>query len=235
MSAQSAERLDDIRAVSFDLDDTFWDCAPAIRHAELTTYAWLERHAPRITSRYTESALAEQRMAFYAERPALRGDVTAMRKASFADLFKRLHYPESLADEAFAVFYRARSEVTLYTGVHELLTALGARYRVAAITNGNADLGLIGIDHYFHSIHHATLTQPAKPAPAMFEACLARFDLAAPALLHVGDNPETDVGGAHNAGVHACWYNPTTLAWPESQAAPRLTVHSLDELRRLLA
>ncbi len=234
-STDTASDFADIEAVSFDLDDTFWDCAPAIRKAELASYEWLSRHAPRITSRYSEGALSEHRVAFYARRPDLRGDVTAMRTASFIHLLEEFGYSADLADEAFDAFYRVRSEVTLYPGVHELLSALKPRYKLAAITNGNADLSLIGIDHHFHGIYRATLNHAAKPATAMFDACLAQFDLPAGALLHVGDNPQTDVGGAHNAGAHACWYNPLVSSWPDDLAPPRVVVSSLAELERLLA
>lgn len=233
-NSASSHPFADIQAVSFDLDDTFWDCAPAIRQAELASYEWMSRHTPRITSRYSEASLSARRTAYYTSRPDLRGDVTAMRKASFVQLFEESGYPAALADEAFEVFYRARSKVTLYPGVQQLLEALRPRYRLAAITNGNADLALIGIDHHFHSVHRATLAYAAKPAVAMFDACLAGFDLPAAALLHVGDSPETDVAGAHNAGAHACWYNPLGQDWPDDRSAPRVAVSSLAELECLL-
>lgn len=228
------ERFTDIRVVSFDLDDTFWDCEPAIRYAEHVSYEWLARHTPRITRRYDEAALAERRQQIYRSRPELLGDVTAQRKASFAQLFEEFGYPSALVEEAFAEFYRARSEVTLYPGVVRLLERLKRRYWVAAITNGNADLERIGIGHHFHSVKHASLSLAAKPATAMFDACLAEFDQPPAALLHVGDNPDTDVGGAHNAGAHACWYNPGNQAWPEDRKPPRLAVCKLAELEHLL-
>jgi len=67
-------------------------------------------------------------------------------------LLSEFNYPEDLADEGFDVFYKARSDVELYEGAEELLDKLGTRFKLAAITNGNADLNRIGIANSFDKI-----------------------------------------------------------------------------------
>lgn len=37
-----------IKLVTFDLDDTLWDTAPAIAGAEVTLRDWLAEHAPKL-------------------------------------------------------------------------------------------------------------------------------------------------------------------------------------------
>ena len=231
----SAPELEGVRAVSFDLDDTFWDCAPAIERAEGVLRQWLAREAPRVLEVHDPDEVARHRRALVEAEPALAGDVTELRKRSLAELFRRAEHEHALSEVAFDVFYRARSEVVLYEGVVELLDALAPRYRVAAITNGNADLGLIGIADRFELILHASTDWEAKPAPAMFEHALERFGIEAHELAHVGDSAYTDVGGANAIGARAVWFNPERSGWDDAWgAAPALDVGSIGELRAAL-
>ena len=48
---------DNIRALTFDLDDTLWDNRPVLRAAEQSLYDWLAEHYPR--SRVLALDLAE--------------------------------------------------------------------------------------------------------------------------------------------------------------------------------
>ena len=224
-----------IRALSFDLDDTLWDCAPAIRHAESTLLAWYARETPRIADAHDAASLAAHRADVLAAHPELAVDVTASRRKAIERLLDDHDYPITHVDDAFDVFLRARSEVVLYEGVPELLGALAARYRLAAITNGNADLGQIGLADHFEAIFAASLERAPKPAPDMFHDCLERLDIEAHELLHIGDNARTDVGGARAAGVRAAWFNARGDAWPDALPEPDLEIASIAELgRRLL-
>ena len=40
--------LEKVRAVAFDLDNTFWDVGPVIERAELRLHEWLNEHCTRI-------------------------------------------------------------------------------------------------------------------------------------------------------------------------------------------
>lgn len=224
-----------VRALSFDLDDTLWDCAPAIRHAEATLHGWFARETPRIVARHDPESLAAHRAAVLAEHPELAVDVTASRRKAIERLLIEHDYPVSRVDEAFTVFHRARSDVVLYEGVPELLAALARRYRLAAITNGNADLERIGLAAHFDVILAASLERAPKPAPDMFHDCVERLGVEPHELLHIGDNARTDVGGARRAGVRALWFNGRGERWPEELAPPELEVGSIAELgERLL-
>lgn len=238
------KKLDAIRAVSFDLDDTFWDCAPAIVKAEETLYVWLEQHYPDIAAKHTREAMPEMRANMYQTHPHLKTDVTMMRKAFLQQLLEDHEHSEQKSEDAFAVFYRARSEVVLYEGTHELLKALKKTHLVTAITNGNADLGQIGLDHYFDDIQRAALDNPPKPASDMFDRCCKNIGIANNELLHVGDNPETDVVGGHLSGALTVWFNQSGEPWPDAFSSPKgcdpnfsgpdFEVSSIPELQALL-
>lgn len=224
---QSTRSLDQIQAISFDLDDTLWHCAPAIENAERALYAWHERVTPRLAQAHTPETLLAYRNLFRSQHPQLQTCVTEMRLACLRKLLREFDYPESLAEEGFSVFYRARSEVQLYTGAIELLKSLGKRYRLAAITNGNADLDYIGIAGHFEQIYAANLHMKPKPDAHMFDQCLAAFELPAQRLLHIGDNPVADISGGHNAGVQTLWFNQFGAPWPEHLVRPHYEVQNL--------
>ncbi len=226
--------INTIQAVSFDLDDTLWDCASVIQLAEQACYDWLAKHATRAASGNYRSSMMQHRQQILDEQPELAGDVTLLRKSMLMRTLAEHGYTSDVADAAFEVFYQARSQVQLYSGCNELLEGLRGNYRVAAITNGNADLAIAGIEHYFDVVHKADLKKLAKPHRHMFDLCLAGFELEPSAMLHVGDNPQTDIAGAQALGIKTVWFNSQQISWPESQPRADFEVKSLSELRQLL-
>jgi len=149
-------------------------------------------------------------------------------------LLAEFDYPVTLAEEAFHVFYRARSEVELYEDALDVLSLLKTRYRLAAITNGNADLDLIGIAPYFDVVLAANMESAPKPEPDMFHECLSVLELPSQALLHVGDNPVTDVIGGRNAGVQTLWFNQYNEIWPDHLPLPHFQARTLSDIGTLL-
>lgn len=226
--------LSQIKVLSFDLDDTLWDCAPAIAGAEEALYAWHQDVTPDVAKAHSPDSLQAYRTRIKMDYPELQGCVTASRLAGLRRLLAEFGYPESLAEQGFTVFYKARSDVQLYDGALELLASLQQDYRLAAITNGNADLESIGIADFFEYIYAADLTKAAKPASDMFRLCLDDMNIQASELLHIGDNPVTDVGGGHNARVKTLWYNPYNSAWPAHLEVPHYRAHSLADIASLL-
>ncbi len=226
--------LKQIKAISFDLDDTLWHCAPAISNAESALYEWHKQVTPRLAQANDPESLMHYRARFRQSHPHLQGCVSAMRLACLRALLAQHDYSESLAEEGFSVFYKARSEVALFEGTVEMLEALGKRFHLAAITNGNADLELIGIARFFDQIYAADLNMPPKPDSHMFDLCLATFELHGMDLLHIGDNPITDISGGHNAGVQTLWFNQWSEQWPEQLTPPDYEVQTLAGIVALL-
>lgn len=219
-----------VQVVSFDLDDTFWDCAPAIANAEQALLEWHRSHTPRITAAHDEQSLLAFRSGLREKYPELAGCVTAVRLQGLRDLLREFDYSERLADEAFEVFYQVRSEVVLYPQVLELLEFLRERYKLAAITNGNADLRQIGIEKYFDGIFAANLELKAKPHADMFDRCRDHFGVQSHQILHIGDNPVTDVMGGVDAGVQTLWFNQHALDWPGNGPGPHFEAGSISQV-----
>jgi FMN hydrolase / 5-amino-6-(5-phospho-D-ribitylamino)uracil phosphatase len=219
-----------IRALTLDLDDTLWAVGPAILRAEQAQDAYLRRHCPRTAERYPLERLRALREAVATAHPELAHDFTTQRRLTLEHAIRDSGEDVAHVDGAFEAFYAERNTVELYADVHEGLPRLAARYPLAALTNGNADLVRIGLAGHFRFSLGAREHGAAKPAASIFHAACARLDLAPAQVLHVGDDPWLDIAGAAEAGLATCWINRHGAPWPEGLAPPRWQARDLDEL-----
>lgn len=223
-----------LRCITFDLDDTLWDCDPVLAAAEARFHEWLRIYCNELAKHYEPSALVSHRIAYFQRFPELHHDLTRLRKQWLADLAATHGLSDAWVDEGFRVFWLARNEVELYQHAVELLDGLRERYRVGAITNGNADVTHIGIDHYFDFVVTSAQAGSAKPSPRIFKQALMAAGVPASECVHVGDNPYADVQGAHAQGMHTVWVNPHGVSWPAGDPRPEAVVRHVGELKALL-
>jgi putative hydrolase of the HAD superfamily len=225
-----AERTLPADALIFDLDNTLWDVGPVIQRAEQMLAQFLAQACPRIFERHTLETMRELRARLIAERPDMHHDFTWLRLETLRCLAREADYPESIAEQAFEVFFRARNEVVLYDDVLPSLVALRNRCRLFAISNGNADLAAIGLKHFFERTLCAREAGCLKPDPRIFRRLMGQAGLEPERVLHVGDDPEADIEGARAAGLRPVWLNRSGVPWPAQSAAPDLHIRSLIEL-----
>lgn len=226
--------MKNIRALTFDLDDTLWDNRPVLMAAEQSLYDWLGRHYPRIKLRYSPGDMRTLRRELLQRDPGLRHDLTTLRKTSLSIVAESAGYDQSLVEPAFAVFLEARHRLTLYSDVVPALQRLrGAGYCLGSLTNGNADVHRLGFGELFDFSLSAASTGKAKPHPRMFEEACQRAQVSAAQLAHIGDEAGTDLAGARNAGVMAIWMNRTGLA-ADPGVAHHAEIRNMAELLALL-
>jgi len=223
----------DVQAIIFDLDDTLWEVGPVIVRAEHAMLAFLAERYPRVLERHTLDSMRDVRARMALEHPAMRHDFTWLRLESLRHHAREAGYPDAMAREAFEVFYRTRNEVTLYDDVLPALEQLRARFRLFAISNGNADLATIGLGRFFEHALAAREAGVLKPDPRIFELLLERAGLGASQVVHVGDDAVADVDGARRAGLTPVWLNRRGCDWPAATLPAPLTVRTLTELVRL--
>jgi HAD superfamily hydrolase (TIGR01509 family) len=216
--------------LSFDLDDTLWPVGPVIAAAEADLYAWLRARHPRIVSGHSVESMQALRAAVSQRFPEHAHDLTFLRHRALKDLFAAAGHAESLADEALEVFLTARNRVDLYDDVRPALIRLRARYRLFALSNGNADLGRCGIADLFDGHITARAAGFAKPDARIFARLAAQAGVEAARVLHIGDDPQADVVGARQAGMQAVWLNRTLRAWPREFPPPPRTITSLAQI-----
>jgi putative hydrolase of the HAD superfamily len=223
----------DVQAVIFDLDDTLWEVGPVILRAEHAMLEFLARRYPRVLELDTLDSMRAVRARMALEHPAMRHDFTWLRLESLRHHARVAGYPDTMAQEAFDVFYRARNEVTLYDDALPALEQLHGRFRLFAISNGNADLGAIGIGRFFEHTLAAREAGVLKPDPRIFALLLERAGVSPQHVLHVGDDVVADVEGARRAGLTPVWVDRAGEGW-SAPTSPPLTVRSLAELVVLL-
>ncbi len=226
--------LSRIRAVTLDLDDTLWPIWPTIERAEAVLLAWMTEHAPATAALFKDTAaLRAIRNQMVTLRPDLQHDLSALRRESIRMALTQAGDEPSLAEPAFDLFFAERQRVDLFADAHESLAFLSARYPVAAVSNGNADVHRVGIGQYFRHSLSAQVFGIAKPDARIFHAAAAALQVQPHEVLHVGDDATLDARGAMDAGMQAVWFNPAEHAWPYD-TPPHATVSSLSELCRLL-
>ena len=203
-----------IKAVTFDLDDTLWDIWPVVERAEQLLHDWLAARYPRIAQRFTPLQLRELCHAIASAETHIAHNHTLLRKRALALAAHRAGYSDFDLEGAFAVYFTARNAVQLFAEARPVLERLARRYPLASLSNGNADVRLIGLDHVFRFSLNAIDVGAAKPHPAMFETACRRLGVAPARILHVGDDPDHDVRGALEAGFRAAWVNRARRPWP---------------------
>jgi 2-haloalkanoic acid dehalogenase type II len=223
-----------IRAICFDLDNTLWAVEPVLERADRILADWLQARYPRIPQRFSAADMLEARAALLREHPHQAHDLTWLRRETFARLAEAVGYERDMAQQAFALWHAARNQCVPFDDVIPSLQRLRSRYRLATLTNGNADLGEIGIAHHFEVSLHAAGVGCAKPDRRAYDALADALTLAPEEILFVGDEPHADVAGPRNAGMQTVWVNRGGIAWPDELPAADHVIADFRELVILL-
>ena len=253
---------DNIQCILFDADDTLIHAAPILQQAERHQAAHILQHFPAVaafhtlTSSDTSNKLQTLQLtaAKYMQN-APGHDLSSRRAHALALLAQHAnhHDPQHFAETVLQQFLLQRRRVLpqhIPHGTLQTLAQLKARgYRLAVLTNGNSNLAeaplFRGLFEFCLNCEHLPA---AKPDASAFNAAVHAFGTTTTttttthAVLHVGDSRHSDVHGALNAGMHACW-----LRLPSSHdhhdddddddlAHPRFigTIHALPDLLHLL-
>ena len=220
-----------VRAVTLDLDDTLWPVWPTIERAERALHAWLVEKAPATAAlAASPGALREVRNALNHSRPDLAHDMSAMRRESIRLVLERAGDDPGLAEAGFEVFFAERQRVDLFEDALPALTFLSQRFPLVAVSNGNADVGRVGLGHFFHAAFSAHVFGVAKPDPRIFHAAARSAGVEAGQVLHIGDDAQLDAVAGLEAGMQVAWVNRGDQAWTHAPHRPHITVKSLQAL-----
>ena len=221
-----------ICAITLDLDDTVWPFAPIGIRIERVLDQWMRRHSPATADMFPAEAMRTLRERVGAENPSLAHDMSALRRMPLEAALRESGGDVALADAAYDAFFAERNRVECYPDAIHALERISARLPIAALSNGNADLARIGLDHLFSAQLSACSFGSAKPDRAIFLAACEQLAVPPAQVLHVGDHPEADGAGAARAGLRSCWINRADdhgrrLQWRHDEVAPDLHFDSL--------
>jgi putative hydrolase of the HAD superfamily len=222
-----------ITLITFDGDGTLWDFETAMRyaldHSAQVMTSWglrIDGHAPTL-----DDLLADRD----AVGRAHRGEGLSMERLrwlAFARSLARAGHPER-TDHIDALSHRfmelRHDGVRLFDDTLAALADLRRRQKLAVLTNGNTDLGRLGLDGMFDLVLSAQGCQLWKPDPRIFSLAASTLDVPPAHVVHVGDDQREDIAGACAAGMRAVWINRRTVA-REAWCEPDGEIRDLSEL-----
>jgi HAD superfamily hydrolase (TIGR01509 family) len=227
--------LSHIQAITLDLDDTLWPIWPCIARAEQVLHTWLCERVPATAALYADPhARHTLREDTATQWPHHAHDLSVLRRESIRLALQRAGDDPSLAEPAFEIFFAERMRVDLFEDAISTLEWMAQRWPIWALSNGNADVGRVGLGAYFKGSVSARDVGVGKPDPKIFLAAAQAMQVAPANILHVGDDAALDVLGALAVGMQTVWVNRSEHLWSHTQH-PHATVASLRELRDLLA
>lgn len=223
-------KMDQIRAVAFDLDGTLIDTLPDLTTAVNATLTALGAHAlppARVKDLVGDGAdkLIARAVAEAVAEEAATDELHARAMALFLG-----YYAEHLFE---------RSEV--YPEAVRTLRALEEKsMRVCCVTNKSSRfalplLELAGLGSLLELTLCADRTEDRKPSPVLLLQACERLELIPREMLYVGDS-HTDVMAAHAAGCGAVavtfgYHKPGSL----ERVSPDATVSNLSQIVSLLS
>ena len=236
-----------LQALTFDLDDTLWDNQGVMTRTEEGHYGWLdaalaewlaergEQHLGRFAERVPLPHYQARRQALAERHPLRRGDFTWLREQALLSLLEEFGLPRPAAWvwalAAMERFHDLRLRVSPYPEVEPMLTALGRRYRLGSITNGNLAFDRLPLRRHFAVAIAAGEMHAPKPDPRPFLLALAKLGAVPARAMHIGDSWKEDVLPAIRLGMQAAWIAGDT---PHGAPLPE-GVHRLGHIRELPA
>ena len=125
-------------------------------------------------------------------------------------------------------------------GAHELMDYLRQQgYRMHMTSNGFHEvqykkLASCGLRDYFDTIILSEDAGANKPSPAFFDYALRYSGASRETTLMIGDNLQTDILGALNAGIDALLFNRWNVELHNLPQTPTFVVSGLSEIINIL-
>jgi putative hydrolase of the HAD superfamily len=233
-------KLSPIQAITFDLDDTLYDNFPYIIAAEKALTAFLHYNYPDTQDTDIEYWRQQKNKVLHAH-PEFKNDMGQLRRSTLqiglSNLGYKGHELLKATEDSFHYFYEQRSNFSVDKTICSLISELATALPVVAITNGNVNVDKIGVGQFFQGCYQASVKQPMKPHPAMFNAASKFLNIPAKNILHVGDNLMKDVAGAIAAGYQTAWYahdRPMNLRNERAAVLPHVQLDNLGEIRKII-
>ena len=205
-----------IKAITFDLDDTFWDVKPVLINAEMKTRKFIEdRIGPLEWGSWEDFKLIREKL--IVEDASYEFDVGKLRKKLLLmKIQEQISDPETaneLSEKAFQLFFKERNKVEFFPYVLDEIEKLAQIYELGCLTNGNADIEMIGIGKFFKFNISSKDVNANKPNKNHFQKAVELLGISKEEILHIGDHKINDMLGAISYGVKALWFNPDKEDW----------------------
>jgi putative hydrolase of the HAD superfamily len=233
------DKIKNIKAVLFDIDDTLFDRNGAQR----LVLEIIVKRLPgifhnlvmeQITAAFIESDLITTRE-FNAGAPS-----EGLRDIRSRLFLQALGIQEDHADTVTDLYVREYPVVNApMPGARDIVIELGKKYMTGAVSNGFPDvqytkLETIGLRKELSCIVLSEELGIRKPDPGIFGHAASLLKVKPGECLYVGDSYTNDVTGAINTGMLACWFNHNQAEPATGDIQPDFIINDLAELTKLL-
>ncbi len=143
---------------------------------------------------------------------------------------------EAEPDRALEAYYTAlsSSREPMEPDTLEVYRALSRQHTMIIATNGMGQVQRSRLRDFFPITARLYISEEVgqiKPSPLFFKRILDQLPCAPDACLMIGDSLSSDMMGAKNAGMAACWYDHTGQGVSRQKAAD----YRISNLRELLS
>ena len=202
------------RGILFDADDTLFDFQTGNRNA---VNALMDEIGYRHPDRYDQ--YEEVNLGCWAELEQGKLTQDALRVERFRRFYDRYGIRRSPERDGERFVELLGMQSILLPHAEEVVRSIAAQKPVWILTNGIARVqnSRLALSPVRDAISGAVISQEAgaaKPNPKLFDHALRQMGVSRGAALMIGDGITSDIRGANNAGIDACWYNPGGKALP---------------------
>ncbi len=203
------------KLILFDNDDTLMDFQAGNRNAVsrlLDEFGYLH------PDRYEQYEAVNKEC--WAELEQGKMEQSRLRLERFTRFFDRYPVPGDAAEAAERFVTLLGEQSILLPHALDVVRAIAEKLPVVIVTNG---MTVIQRNRFARSPLTALATDiviseevgVSKPRPELFWLALERQGVAPRDALMIGDGIGSDIRGANNAGIDACWLNPAGKPLPE--------------------
>jgi putative hydrolase of the HAD superfamily len=165
-------------------------------------------------------------------------DKETLRWKRFFLTFEAMGFPDKELARRFDVDYLETSKqmTGLVEGALEILDHLKGKYPLYLLTNGFNEVQFTkirhsGLEKYFVKVITSEMAGALKPHPAFFAYALRESGSEAGSSIMIGDDADTDIRGAAQAGIDTVLFNPAGKA---HRTEPTYEIRKLSELKKIL-
>lgn len=231
-------KIDNIKAIFFDADDTIVDHKQCEKEALVYLF---NKIGKRYKDEYQDIFRPLDRKLWnnviQNSNPVPPKDIPEYR---FQEFFKQtnLEYNDyKRANELFQ--YGLANAVALIENAYDIIEYLyNKEYQLYVVTNGLIKLQKPRITNskiskYISDIIVSEEVNSCKPNPKIFNILLNKINLKSNEVIMIGDSLEKDIKGAENANIKAIWYNPNNSS-NDTDIRPYYQITNLMELKEIL-
>ncbi len=224
--------------IIFDLDDTIWDYQHNSNEAlkEIYSSFEIEEHGVTNENFIHTFGIVNNHLWDEFDKGAITRDI--IRRDRFPMVFDKLSINlNGVAMQMQDSFMQiCSSKPSLVNGVQKVLDTFKSKYSFHILSNGFDQIQFVklkaaGVEHYFDKVITSGRAGFRKPQPEIFEFALNEIGATKEECIMIGDNPLSDIEGAHAYGIDQVYYNVHNK---ECAINPTYTIYDFNELLKIL-